>query len=388
MTSLTSPAITHPIRDAAAFLRAVPRLTGCTPVRSLVVVPLAGTTARGALRLDLPTPGADDQVAATAIGMACQVAGADAIAVVVYDGDAHWPPDGPLPREGLVDRVLDRAEACGLGVRGAYLVTADGWGAYGDAAPRPHAEIELRPGGGLDRDQHEGAAVQRAGKARRRAVAAELERSEYAFAQLLLRRAGLADPAASTAPAPADRAPGPRARPVDEASLPGLLDEALDWDAEGLDPADAGFLALVLSTPLLRDAALTQWSADIETGRTVLAWQFAWRPDTGAEQGELPNGVLRLTGAGEKPDPERLRRGLALARAVAAAAPGRARAGALASAAWLSWALGNATHAGAYAERARGMEPEHGLARIILRLVELGRLPAWAFLPGREADAT
>lgn len=380
MTTLPPQTITHPILDPAAFLRAVPRLAHCTPVRSLVLVPLVGTTARGALRLDLPSPGSDEQVAATAIGMICHVAGTDAIALVVYDGDAHWPPDGPLPREELVDRVLDRAEACGLGARGAYLVAADGWGAYGDRAPRPHAEIELRPGSGLQHDQHEGTAVQRAGKARRRAVAAELERAEYAFAQLLLRRAGLVDPAAASPPL---------AGPLDEAALPDVFEAALGWDPDELGAADAGLLALVFSTPMLRDAALTQWSADERTGRAVLAWQLTWRPDDEAEPGDVPNGVLRLTGAGERPDPDRLRRGLGLARAVAAAAPSRARAGALASAAWLSWALGNATHAGAYAERARSIEPEHGLTRILLGLVEHSRLPAWAFLPeGEASDAT
>ncbi|HBR87853.1 MAG TPA: hypothetical protein DEA59_01135, partial [Microbacterium sp.] len=67
------------------------------------------------------------------------------------------------------------------------------------------------------------------------------------------------------------------------------------------------------------------------------------------------------------------------ARAAAAAAPRARRAGALATCAWLSWALGRSTHAAAFAEMAFAIEPDHGLAGIVLTMVNAGHLPEWAF---------
>ena len=53
--------------------------------------------------------------------------------------------------------------------------------------------------------------------------------------------------------------------------------------------------------------------------------------------------------------------------------------GALATCAWLAWALGRSTHAELYALEACAIEPEHGLAEIVRSFVHAGHLPDWAF---------
>ncbi|RCS60339.1 DUF4192 family protein [Microbacterium sp. JB110] len=387
MTTTAPPPITQPIRDAARFLQNVPRLTHCTPRHSLVVVPLRDAHATGALRIDLPADGAgDEHAAATAIGMVCRVPETEGVAVVAYDSDAEWPPDGPLPRESLVERVIDRADACGLHVHGAYLVAKDGWGAYGDvAAPLPLSQIVPEAGEALAHDQHDGTKLPRSSKSRRRAVAAELGRLEHEFAAALLHRARAGDEERPMALSDAASTDSPR-RLGTTSALPDAFEEALAWDASHLEASDAGLLALAFETPLLRDSLLTQWSTDLEGGRTVLAWQLAWRPAPPGAAPPLPEGPVRLAGEGPRPEGWRLRQGLALARQIAASAPRRARPGALAAASWLSWALGNATHASEYAEQARGMEPGHGLAGIMTTITESGVLPAWAFASPAEPD--
>lgn len=374
MTTATTPGPTIiRARDAEAFLGAVPRLAGFVPRDSLVLVPLTGSRAHGVLRVDLPGPSADlAQLAATIVGALCRVTGVDRVAVIAYDTGAAWPPDGPLPREALIERVVDRAHACDLEVTGAYLVCADGWGAYGDRAA-PHPLARIAPEGDVAADQHAGISLPRAAKTFRRRVAGRLATWERRVEALL----------APDAVAEASEARGPAA--LDVARLPDLWEDVLGTEPDRLDAGDAALLALSFATPLLRDALLTQWSTDLAGGRTILAWQLAWRPTSAAARLPRPEGPLRMAGEGPRPDAARLRRGLALARRVAANAPTRAQAGALATCGWLAWALGNGTHAGAYADRARALEPRHGLAGIVASLADGGRLPAWAFaLPEEE----
>lgn len=478
MTTTAPSPLTRPIRDGAGFLRNVPRLAGCTPRNSLVVVPLDGAAAAGALRIDLPCVGswpeaappdgaapddgksggpgspalrgdgsdkrpmtcraldrrrsldaAIDQVAATAVGMACRIAEVDAIAVVAYAGEERWPPDGPLPQEELVDRVIDRADACGLEVRGAFLVTQDGWGAYGDVTgPASLTEIVPEAAAALAGDQHGGTDLPAVTNEERAAIAVALTRREREFAAWLVYRHAAADrmpgseetvddvgrapdrrdsvhgtddtgappPHAADEPVRSPRSAEPTSPhesprpdeplpPLD--ALPEIFERALCWDPLRLDAADAAVLALTFETPMLRDAMLTQWSSDVTGGRECLSWQLAWRPDGAVDREHAPPGPFRLAGDGPPPEPWRMRQGLALARRVAAAAPPRAQGGALASAAWLSWALGSTTHAAHYIEAALEREPQHSFARLIEVLVVANRLPAWAFRRGEAAEA-
>lgn len=365
---MNTPSAVEPV----AFLRAVPRLLRCVPRASLVLVPIAGRNALGALRIDLPRDDGDPaEIAATAVGMVCRVAEADAVAVTVYADADFWAERGVPASAALVERVIDRAADCGLVVRGAFLVAADGWGAYGDEdAPHPLSEIDSGAGAVAD-DQLAGAALPTVGTSQRRRVAEIL--GELEEGSPLPRR---------PLPSAHDEA-GARATGMDVAELPDVLEDALSWDPSDLHPAETALLAFVFESPMLRDVALTQWSLDAGSGAAALAWQIEWQQArlASAALPDAPDGPLRLAGEGPRPDVRRLRQGLELARQAAASSPRHAQPGAFAAAAWLSWALGNSTHAGEYVSRVQEIDPDHGLASIMSSILAVNHLPCWVFSP-------
>jgi hypothetical protein len=157
--------------------------------------------------------------------------------------------------------------------------------------------------------------------------------------------------------------------------LPGLFEDALEWDPDALEPFEAAALVWCLSRPSLRDVALVQWSGNLSQGDEALDAQLRW------ESGEEypAHLAMRMWGEGERPSPDRLEAALRLARQVAAVAPRASRPGPLAMCAWLSWSLGRSTHAEAYASEACVIEPEHGLSEIVRSFVRAGHLPDWAF---------
>ncbi|HYP74111.1 MAG TPA: DUF4192 family protein, partial [Microbacterium sp.] len=173
--------------DAAQLLSLVPRLLGFVPTQSVVLVPLAQGRSLGAMRVDLPPDDLIDTVAASAIGMVCRIADADAVVAVVYTDAAISPRDTPpaLPHRALVDAIAARADACGLRMVDALTVARDGWGSHDDpelpAAGRSLDELRVRDAdaraldadGQTDEpvgDQASGAALPRVEPAARRAV--------------------------------------------------------------------------------------------------------------------------------------------------------------------------------------------------------------------------
>jgi hypothetical protein len=160
--------------------------------------------------------------------------------------------------------------------------------------------------------------------------------------------------------------------------LPHFFDAALA--APGAAPATtapfhAALLVWCLARPALRDVALATWAGGVAAGDSALQAQLRW------EQGEEypPALAERMWGEGPRPDLRRLSAALSACRAAATLAPAGLRAGALAACAWLSWALGRSTHAAIYARAACAVEPEHGLASIVLSFIAAGHLPGWAF---------
>ncbi|GAA5201717.1 DUF4192 family protein [Microbacterium jejuense] len=403
--------------DAAQFLSFVPRLLGFRPTRSLVVIPFGGTRSLGAMRFDLPPDDASsvDRVASTVVGMVCRVAGADAIAAIVYTDDG-FGGEG-MPHRALLDALAFRADACGLRVGDLLCVAADAWASAFDADGPPGGRGlgELEPeddGGHLPLpagDQASGADLPEPDPGQREGVARALRELRRALTQLCGPDAPEAEsdadaaeaaPAEPPAPAHAPTADlGPVPAPVggtaaepasrDDArvdpralaaacrldDLPELFEAVLHEDPEALDAYDHAALVWCLERPSLRDIALVQWSGNLAQGDEALAAQLRW------ESGEEypPHLAMRMWGDGEPPSPARLDVALQLVRAVASSAPHEALAGPLAMCAWLSWALGRSTHAGEYAQRACDVDPDHGLAQIVLSFVRAGHLPDWAF---------
>ncbi|MET0296519.1 MAG: DUF4192 family protein, partial [Microbacterium sp.] len=330
--------------DAAEFLSLVPRMLGFTPRRSLVVIPFAGARSLGAMRFDLPDDDAAvDRIAATVIGMACRVSSADAVALVVY---ADESATSGAPRRALTDALEGRAHACGLDVTDAMWVASDGWGRYGgDGLVRELSELGGRTSAG---DQASGADLPEAARADRDAVSRAL--SAFGGAVRVLCGPDAATGRVSAVDAcdlPADDGrvdPQALAAVCALDDLPALFEGMLAWDATSLAPFDAATIAWCLARPALRDIALVQWCRGQSGGDEALDAQLRW------EDGEEypAHLAMQMWGEGERPDPERLAAALGLARRVAALAPPSHRAGSLATAAWISWALGRSTHADLY----------------------------------------
>lgn len=362
-------------RRPADFLALVPNLLGFHPVRSLVLVPFVGSRTLGGLRADLPDVADSDDLenmASTLIGLVCKVSQVDAVAVVVYT-DVPLAGDAPLAHRALVDAVLSRADICGLRVVMAVAVGPDAWVSYLDAiGPRPVDELQSTGSTPLpapEVDQQAAAELPRVDLARRERVARRL------------RLLGL-EAEAPTCDTAASGTRHPRAAhalsQVDDPPL--LFEDVLERGADALEIDDLAAMLYALRRPLLRDVALTQWASDLAMGDEALAAQLA------SLDGEpvRPDIAEVLIGEAPRPDPQRLRTALEICRLVAAVSPTVFRPGPLSAAAWTSWALGRSTHAAVYAQQARAIDPDHGLAGIVLALVDHQRLPEWAFV--RSAD--
>ncbi|WP_221585079.1 DUF4192 family protein [Microbacterium sp. G2-8] len=370
--------------SAAHLLAALPHQTGFHPRESLVLVPFSGNESCGLLRIDLPRSSELEATAATAIGSVCRLPEADGIVTVVYtDGPAR---DGAgVTHETLVAAVAERAEACGLAVRGELCVASDAWCAYDDAVPRPLediAEADPRPDADIDPSQESGTALPEADPGLRLDIARELEeytRTGEAVARLT-RDAAHGHPHISGS-ADIDTACALDIAAFETAPI-AFFESALD----GPRPLSAAYAAQwlwILQTPALRDVALTQWAGGAAEAEEALAWQTRWH----AGDSEEPDGPLRLGGEGSRPSAVRLETARRFARTLAAHAPQSHLGPCLAACAWLSWALGSSTHADAYARRALEVDPPLGLALLVRALVGEGTLPGWAYDPvGSDAS--
>lgn len=372
--------------SAAQFLGLVPHLLGFRPTRSMVLVPFAGARSLGAMRIDLEPrpddetsgtpavlvePPADtvDRLAATAIGMVCRIAAADAVAVVVYTDEAV--AGGMLPREQLARAVARRADACGIELRDALCVAADGWGSFLDP--------ELPPGGRpldqLHGDEHaERLLPLDAGDQHAAAVLPVVDPARLADVTTAVEAlTGAVGTDAASVGSPVDPRALDSLEQLDD--IPHLLERMLEWDAATASPFEVAVAVLCLSRPALRDIALLQWSGSIADGVTALEAQLRW------EDGEpYPEELgARVWGEGPGPDPERLESALRLARQCAALTSGIRRATVLGICAWLSWAQGRSTEAGDYAAQACAGGVEMPLAEVVLAFVNTAHLPDWAF---------
>lgn len=367
------------------FLSVVPRMFGFTPVRSAVVIPFAAGRSAGGMRVDLPPGSEVDAVAATLVGMVCRVSDADAYSLVVY-GDEPPSIEG-IPHAALAAALSARADACGLRTIDALYLGGGRWGSYrasgvgGEVAELddgPADDLGVEPVG----DQDTGAALPEIDLATTERTAAALHELTRAMHVL----AGL--------PPSEDRArihPEALAATVLLDDVPGFFDGVVGGPG-GIPAADAArapadaarddayaraALIWCLERPALRDVGLLTWIGGLDAGDEAVAAQLRW------ENGEEYSHELApyMWGEGPRPDIERLGAALDACRRAAASAPRERRPGPLAACAWLAWALGRSTHAAAHARSACEIEPEHGLAGIVMSMVQAGHLPDWAFRP-------
>jgi len=358
---------------SAEFLQMVPSLAGFTPTDSLVLLPFHGSRTSGAMRLDLPHDdmGTEDYADA-AIGLVSRVRAADAVALVVYTVDeVHVTPEGlVLPFAIDVDEVLQRAEDAGLRIVDALCVTPRGWSSYLDDDPQLRVldgAAPVVPGlGDVSGDQRSGADLPPVDLA-------EAERVGRALRDIdaLLEHARVQEPAAP-------QNPQAIAALLLLDDVPAFFEAAITTPDE-LPPFAIAALLWCLDRPLFRDVALVQWATDAVGGMRTLEAQLSFADARSSVPDDLGDVFL---GRGPTPDPERLRRALSLVRIAAARAPQASRPAPLTAAAWLSWALGRASHAAHYLGLVRAIDPEYGLAALLETMIAAAVLPEWAFRRG------
>jgi hypothetical protein len=355
---------------SAEFLGLVPALAGFTPTRSVVLVPFENTRAYGALRMDLPD--VDPFLfAERAVGLTARIERTDAVAVVVYCEEAALSTrDGlVLPHAVLVDSILGAAEDARLGIVDALCVTPDGWASYLDDDPCLHPLSSATPevpteAGAVEGDQNDGADLPDPGVIACERVGRALTELDRVLCRIRIggsAHTGRESPQAITT-----------AQLLED--IPELFESALDLPD---DPPAFTCAALIwlLDQPLYRDVALLQWATDHPGGESALTAQLAYR-DTGVLPTDRGGTMI---GMGRRPDPRRLRAALRTVRIVAAHAPRAERTGPLAVAAWLSWALGRASHAEQYLAQIERIDPEYSFGRLLHQLMAARPLPDWAF---------
>ncbi|MFB8189433.1 DUF4192 family protein [Microbacterium sp. NPDC055988] len=360
--------------DSAAFLGIVPTLAGFTPRRSIVLLPFHGTRTDGAMRLDLPPDGADiEAYGDAAVSLLARVRGTDAVAVVVYtDEEPQATRDGlVLPHAVAVDELLGCAEDAGLRIVDALCVTPSGWSSYVERDPYLHPLEEIcRPSEGPDAP---GISEDQAAGARLPEVdLAEKERVGRAARELA---ALLDEDGEGKGRVTGRENPHLIAALVLLEDVPAFFESVLSAP-DALPPYATATLLWCMERPLLRDVAIAQWASDLAGGLRALDAQTAF-----AKSGEMvPDELGRLfLGQGPAPDFDRLRLALSVVREAAARAPRAARPAPLTAAAWLSWALGRASHAARYLELVREIDPRYSLAALLETMIAGAMLPEWAF---------
>lgn len=382
------------IRAEAAhdFLALVPALVGYRPSRSVLCVAFSGNRTGGVLRHDLPDDaGSVDALVRTMVGTLCRLGEADAVVPVVYTPQRF--DGGDLPHRDLLDGLARRAEEAGFLVRDALCVAADGWGSLLD---------EDLPSGG-----------RRLALIDESPVAARAD--EYGpLAESPTALVGLPEPDPETAAGIARILDGFGDGGRSAAIAPEMLDELECELGDALDPVIAAerlarvedrsaarlaWIVHLLARPLFRDAIMLQVAFGPVIGELALdsaeeAAERARRSDEDLDElvrreldldaVESVDGFLTrllLGRAAARPDPERIRRALDTLVVAIANAPLPFRAGPLCVAAWLSWALGRGSAAGALVGLALESDPGHGMAGVLARFFGSGSLPDWVFQP-------
>lgn len=348
------------------FLALVPEIAGFRPEQSMVLVAFRGARSCGALRADLPPEAPADAEAVNArasslLGMLCKIPEVDAVVPVAYTaarfGAGSIPPHGEF-----VNALIFHAEQSGFRVRDALCVAADGWASYLDpAVPRGGRALALIAESGrpvLPDDQR--------GPLPSTASANLATRQQ--IGKLLARfRAMACDPAALGEPSAELEA---------LLDLPHIAETSLAVPPGELSRLHAAVLLFAMQSPPSRDVLLLQWAfgaaagwaAELENERFV-----AGEPGAGEHSARL------IWGEGPRPDPERVEASIALLLELVARAPRSCRPPALTMLAWLNWALGRSSRAGAFLAMALAIDPGYSLAGLLDSMLRAGHLPEWAF---------
>jgi hypothetical protein len=354
------------------LLAAVPAMLGYTPTDSIVFVAFQGTRSCGAMRFDLPRAGSkaiNSRIASTIVGMLCKLPSVDAVVGVIYTTDS-FATTVTAPHRELAEVFRRRLEQSGFEIRGLLCQATDGWASYGHPFPAGGhdlaelqalalpASLHNRPPSG---DQATAGTVPDADPS-------AIARFADSLAQLRSLFAVVAD-----------------APPMDPESLDPAVDALLDiprlaetalWWTPSEELANSPLLVLALQGPPNRDLVMLQWATCLDVGDALDA-QANGEPMIGDfSEDDLGNLMF---GVGPRPNPERILRGIALLSRMLSCTTGLERLPLLTMLAWLNWAVGLGSRAGAFIEQACTLDPDYGMARALAAMFENNPLPEWAF---------
>lgn len=349
----------------AALIAMIPELVGFSPQDSLVLVVFSGPRSCGAYRVNLPDPDQPEHYrhyATTLVGMLCRVRGADGVLPIVYTDDAY-DSCGGIPRATLAARILERARSAGFRIADALCVASDGWGSYlGTQRRRDGAELDQ-------------AILARRAEPGARQIAATPDAE-----------AALPAVASHCASETLDALAAVTAQELRECSSVDLAESVLRPRSR-VSAHTAALLALVAESPADRDVLLYTWAWGPDAGRKAeaLNTRLLGAEITGQTLECLSEGerelALALGGRSSLPRPDvgRVLQASAALKTAAALAPEELRCPLLTMLAWLHWALGRGSVAGAFLERARALDAGYPLAALLSRLVDAGSIPEWAY---------
>lgn len=373
--------------SGADFLASLPSLAGYTSRESLLVVPFRGTRTMGVIRVDLPP--VDDEEAARAIGaLACdmlgRMRGCDGAVLVVYTDDTF--PVASIAREPLVAVVDEQLESAGFLVRDALCVSPDGWASWlesdAPAGGHPRSEIDDNPMRLRAEAVHGAPLREFDAEATLPEPDPDLARRMSASVADLL-ELGMESDAFGVRRSVASL------DPID------CVEEILRTDPETMPVPLMARLIAFAAVPSLRDETIIQIAFGVKEARRAAkdnARLHARQLRTGRTMDDLvreemsrgrrpfaSGGDLLLGTTTRRPSRERIGTAIAVLRRAIAHVDEVDRPGALCVLAWLNWAIGRASIAGAHIQQARAIDPTLSMAQLMEVLFAGGRMPEWLY---------
>lgn len=339
---------------AADLIAALPAFIDRDPLGSVVLIAFKGRQSFGALRLDIPGSG-EKRFAATALGLFCKIEGAEDVVPVICS-------DGPASSQAhLLGVLVRRFQQAGYPVRDALAVGCDGYSSHydPDARLQPLGEIEAAASRlALDPPAGVPGRVPRADELACRRMNEDLAR---------LRALVEEDEDLSAF------------EPIED--LPFFVEGALDW-GDGEFAEHGALLLFALQGPPVRDLVMLQWAFGLELGDAM------WSDETcaGIEARKKYTDVDKLAaelmlGRGPCPDLVRVTLAIALLTRVIALADDADRPAPLCMLAWLNWARGRGSAAGAHVDEVRSIAPDYSMGELLDAMFSRGLMPEWIFTP-------
>lgn len=353
------------------LLAIVPALVGFSPRDSVVFVAFRGRRTCGAIRFGLPGSSSgvvQKRVATSMIGTLCKLPRVDGVAIAVFT-DAAFDGGSEVPGARFAALLERQVERSGFELRESLCQAADGWASYLDPVVppggRPLSEVLDSPVAA--------AAAKEVGPPANEAAVSRVVDAPADVVQRVAEQIGRYGDLRERWLDGLIEAPAEFLELEDPAAF---VERALDWDDADVGAHGALLLFLVQSAAV-RDLVMLQWARDRAFGE----WMWDRAPELESLDGSFAQATADvMMGLGERPDPERLERGIARMLVLVARVRGAHRLAPLCMLAWLNWALGRGSQAGAHVDEARAIDPDYGMAELLDTMLGNGMLPEWAFI--------